>query len=84
MSKSSAAERLCTACGRAVGTAIIVNGLPFHSECARGRDNRWWHPNYEPNPLDHEGARPLQILTETDVRRIVREELAIARTGQAG
>ncbi len=57
----------CGVCGN-----LIVNGLG-HS-CAPPRFN--YAPN--PQPLPSDGAKILSFLTEDDVRRIVREELARA------
>lgn len=49
--------------------ACVLRVQPLHSERTHGF---------------HQGAQPLRQLTESDVRRIVREELALAAQPQGG
>lgn len=71
---SSGTTPLCGYCGRPViGMAVWGAGRAYHAECTRGPN---WHQTYAPTPLPHGQARVLQQLTEDDVRRIVREEIA--------
>jgi hypothetical protein len=66
----------CAHCGRPCASAVWIGSLPYHQECMRG-------PGYQadvcrlypPHPDWHHRA-PAHDLTENDVRRIVREELA--------
>jgi len=72
MSVSNATVALCQHCGRPIGgVAKCLGGLPYHPECTHG-------PSY---PTHYEMTRTPtttwpSTLTEDDVRRIVREELA--------
>jgi hypothetical protein len=74
MSGSNTAVALCQHCGRPVGeVATWIGGLPYHPECTHGPG---YLTHYAPSPVDRPGCRPTPMLTEDDVRRIVREELA--------
>ena len=65
---------ICGHCGRPVLIqAMWHGGVPYHYECTRGPGAPL---TYAPLPPDPEGCRPAKMLTEEDVRRIVREELA--------
>ena len=65
---------LCGYCGRPViGMAVWDAGRAYHAECTRGPS---WHQTYASIPSPHGQARALRQLSEDDVRRIVREEMA--------
>ena len=64
---------LCGYCGRPViDFAVWHAGVPYHGECTRGPREQL---RYVPMPAQP-GCTPLRQLTEDDVRRIVREEIA--------
>jgi hypothetical protein len=64
MSVSNATVALCQYCGRPIGSvAAWLGGSPYHPECTHG-------PSY---PAHYEMTRT-SMLTEDDVRRILREE----------
>ena len=60
------ATMICAHCGRPAASLVWIGSHGYHEECTRGPGHQppsYWHP-YHPG------------LTEADVRRIVREELA--------
>ena len=64
---------LCGYCGRPViDYAVWHAGVPYHGECTHGPSGPL---RYAPMPVQP-GCTPLRQLTEDDVRRIVREEIA--------
>lgn len=70
---NSGTTPICGYCGRPiVMTAMWSGGTPYHYECTRGPSAS---PTYAPMPPAKEGCKPVTMLTEKDVRRIVREEL---------
>jgi hypothetical protein len=60
----------CAHCGRPAATLVWIGGLGYHDECTRGPGYK--APTFQPLP-----CWPA-TLTEADVRRIVREEIAKA------
>ena len=76
MSASNATVATCQHCGAPIGGAATwLGGLPYHPECTHGPG---YPTHYAPLSLEHEGCKPSHRITENDVRRIVREELARA------
>jgi hypothetical protein len=76
----------CAHCGRVIDGALRwVGGVPYHHECVGPQPN-----DYVPAPLTiyyspmqpQPGCYVPAPLTEADVRRIVREELAAAKSGE--
>ena len=67
----------CAYCGKPMIVAVQVGASFYHEECCHGQG--WKPPMYEPLPKNF-GAdcAPIMPLTETDIRRIVREEVATA------
>lgn len=63
---------LCAHCKRPMAQAVWLNGWPYHLECTRGPG---YQTHYQMDFKDG-GCTSLAMLTEQDVRRIVREELA--------
>ena len=73
---------LCGYCGRPViGMAVWDAGRAYHAECTRGPS---WHQTYASIPSPHGQARALRQLSEDDVRRIVREEMAKMPNARCG
>lgn len=70
----------CAVCSKVVaGTVIWSGGLPFHPHCADPPQVDFSaFKKKEQEPLVMKGFFPPGQLTEDDVRRIVREELAAA------
>lgn len=66
----------CVHCGRPMAAAVASGGGMYHEECLHGPG--WQQPHYAPLP-SNPGCAPLAPLTEDDVRRIVREEIARAK-----
>jgi len=76
MSASNGTVATCQHCGRPIGgVATWLGGLPYHPECTHGPG---YLTHYAPLAPEHEGCKPSHQITENDVRRIVREELARA------
>ncbi len=73
---------ICSFCGRPVlGHPVWGHsGEPYHRECTHGPSGPL---RYEPRPPSL-GAYPVTVLTESDVRRIVQEELAKLRHRREG
>jgi len=66
----------CQHCGRPIGgIATWIGNQPFHYECTRSPSH---NPTFLPAHVFGVGAQPSPALTEADVRRIVRDELAKA------
>jgi hypothetical protein len=62
----------CQHCGRPIaGFPTYIGAYSYHPECTRGPGVEM---AYQPMPFT-QGAYAVPILTEGDVRRIVREEL---------
>lgn len=62
----------CQRCGGAIGNeAVFLGSFAFHPACAQSP--------YQHRTPDPHGCRELRQITEADVRRIVREELAAAK-----
>lgn len=61
---SSGTVATCGFCGRPVQCAVYLGGTPYHAECTQCPT-----PQHYVNPS----------LTESDIRRIVREELERAK-----
>jgi hypothetical protein len=71
---STALPMVCQHCKRPIGGAATYIGTwPYHYECTRGPGAPLTYSPMEATP----GARPVNLLTEQDVRRIVREELRV-------
>lgn len=70
---STALPMVCQHCKRPIGGAATYIGTwPYHYECTRGPGAPLTYASMDAAP----GARPASPLTEEDVRRIVRDELA--------
>lgn len=64
---------LCGYCGRPViDFAVWHGGVPYHGECTHGPSGPLRYAQMPAQP----GCTPIRQLTEDDVRRIVREEIA--------
>lgn len=71
---NTAAVLKCAHCGRPIGgLQTWLGGYAYHYECTLSPDSR--QLRYEPMTVTP-CAIPVPPLTESDVRRIVREELA--------
>jgi hypothetical protein len=69
---------LCAHCGRIIDgqQRWWFSGAPYHAECVGPPPNPNGPPIYYSPMQPRPGCQPLPQLTEEDVRRIVREELA--------
>ena len=74
MSTTGQTTPLCGYCGRPViGLAVWDAGRAYHAECTHGPSGPM---RYVPVP-QAPGCVPLRQLTEEDVRKIIRDELAL-------
>lgn len=62
---------LCGYCGRPMLAGVSIGGVMYHQECTHGPGGPLRYAPMPPVP----GAVPWKALDESDVRRIVRDEL---------
>lgn len=75
----------CAHCGRPASTLVWLNGMGYHPECTHGPDYK--EPTYQLNPVAQLGSTfvpAVRWVSEDEVRRIVREELARAGLKDGG